>query len=156
MSVLLYFENRFVILFRLNKFVISFRLIELVFFPFCIQKRCSCNPTLLFAKAVGLEVYKRGISIMLVSKVTIVVGAWVFCSLTRHARLFIPTNLATNFNLRKRSDAATVSKKGGIYTFISPRVRSDRLRLLGSNVTGDQREDSETTLVFARTPSLGF
>ena len=93
---------------------------------------------------------------MLVSKVTIAVGAWVFCSLTTHAQLFVPTNLATKLNMRKRSDAATVSKKGGIYTFISPRVRSDPLLLLGSNVTGDQREDSETILVFARTPSLGF
>ena len=98
--------------------------------------------------------YKRGISIMLVSKVTIAVGAWVFCGLTRHARLFVPTNLAANLNVRKRSDAATVSKKGGIYTFISPRVRSDPLRLLGSNVTEDRREDSETTLVFVRTPFL--
>ena len=93
---------------------------------------------------------------MLVSKVTIAVEAWAFCSLTRHARLSAPTNLAANLNARKRSDATTVSKKGDIYTFISPRVRSDPLRLQGSNVTRDRREDRETTLVFARTPSLGF
>ena len=93
---------------------------------------------------------------MLVSKVTIAIGAWVFCSLTSHARLFVPTNLAANLNMRKRSDATTVLKKGGIYAFISPRVRSNPLRLLGSNVTGDRRVDSETTLVFTRTPSLGF
>ena len=93
---------------------------------------------------------------MLVSKVTIAIGACVFCSLTRHARLFVPTNLAANLNMRKRSDAATVLKKGGIYTFISPRVRSDPLRLQGSDVTRDRRDDSGTTLVFARTPSLGF
>ena len=104
---------------------------------------------------------KRETSIMLVSKVTVAVGALVFCSLSRHAWLFVPTNLATNLNVRKRSDAATadtetVSKKEGIYTFISARVRSDPLRLLGSNVTRDRREDSETTLVFARTPSFGF
>ena len=55
--------------------------------------------------------YKREISIMLVSKVTIAVGAWAFCSLTGHARLSIPTNLAANLNARKRSDATTVSKK---------------------------------------------
>ena len=78
---------------------------------FAFEKRCSCNPTLLFVKAVGPKVYKRGILILLVSKVTIAVRAWVFCSLTGHARLFVPTNLATNFNERKRSDAATVSKK---------------------------------------------
>ena len=48
---------------------------------------------------------------MLVSKVTVVVGAWAFCSLTRHARLSAPTNLAANLNARKRSDAMTVSKK---------------------------------------------
>ena len=62
---------------------------------------------------------------MLVSKVTIAVGAWVFCSLTRHAHLSVPTNLVVNLNARKRSDAMAVLKKGGIYTFISPRVRSD-------------------------------
>ena len=93
---------------------------------------------------------------MLVSKVTIAVGAWVFCSLVRHAQLFVPTNLATNLNARKRSNVVTVLKKGGIYAFISPRVRSDPLWLLESNVTEDRRDDSETTLVFARTPSLGF
>ena len=49
---------------------------------------------------------------MLVSKVTIAIGACVFCSLTRHARLFVPTNLVANLNARKRSDAATISKKG--------------------------------------------
>ena len=64
-----------------------------------------------FVKTVGPEVYKREISIMLVSKVTIAVGAWVFCSLTRHARLFVLTNLAANLNMRKRSDTTTVSKK---------------------------------------------
>ena len=93
---------------------------------------------------------------MLVSNVTIAVGAWVFCSLTRHARLFVPTNLAANLNVRKRSDAATVSKKGGIYTFISPQVRFDPLWSLGPDVTGDRSEGSELTLVFARTPYLGF
>jgi len=101
-------------------------------------------------------VYKREILIMLVSKVTVAIEAWVFCSLTRHARLFVPTNLATNLNARKRSDAATVSKKGGIYTFTSPRVRSDPLRSLGPDVTIDRSEGSKLTLVFARTPYLGF
>ena len=48
---------------------------------------------------------------MLVSNVTIAVGAWVFCSLTRHARLFVPKNLAANLNVRKRFDATIVSKK---------------------------------------------
>ena len=93
---------------------------------------------------------------MLVSKVTVAVGAWVFCSLTRHARLFVPTNLATSLNMRKRSDAVSILKERGFYTFTSPRVRSDPLRLLGSNVTGDRRDDNETILVFTRTPSLGF
>ena len=132
MSALLCLKNRFRISFRLNKFVISFHLIKLAFFPFCIQKRGSCNPTLLFIKTIGLEVCKRETLIMLVSKVTVAVGAWVFCSLTRHARLFIPPNHATSINMRKRFDAVTISKYG------------------------DRREDSETTLVFAHTPSLGF
>ena len=75
------------------------------------KKKGLCNPTLPFVKTVGPEVYKRETSIVLVSKLTVAVGAWVFCSLTGHARLFIPTNLATNLNVRKRSDAATVSKE---------------------------------------------
>ena len=128
------------------------------FLPFLHSKKGdSCDPTLPFVKAVGHEVYKRGISIMLVRKVTIAVRAWVFCSLTRHARLFVPTDLAANLNVRKRSDAATVlKKKGGIYTFISPWVRSDPLRSLGPDVTRDRSEGSELTLVFDRTPYLGF
>ena len=93
---------------------------------------------------------------MLVSKVTVAIRAWAFCSLTRRARLSVPTNLAANLDARKRSDATTVLKKGGIYTFISPRVRSDPLRSLGPDVTRDRSEGSELTLVFARTPYLGF
>ena len=89
---------------------------------------------------------------MMVSKVTVAVEAWAFCSLTRHARLSAPTNLAANLNARKRSDATTVSKKGGIYTFISLRVRSDPLRSLGPDVTRDRSEGSKLTLVFGRTP----
>ena len=119
---------------------------------FAFEKRYSCDPTLPFVKAIGPEVYKRGNSIMLVSKVTIAIGAWVFHSLTRHARLFVPTNLATNLNTRKSSNAMTISKKGGIYTFISTRVRSDPLRLLMLDVTGDRSEGSELTLVLALTP----
>ena len=48
---------------------------------------------------------------MLVSKVSIAVGAWVFCNLTKHAQLFVPTNLATSLTMRKRSNAVTVLKK---------------------------------------------
>ena len=52
--------------------------------------------------------------------------------------LSVPPNLAASLDARKRSDVMTVSKKrGGIRTFISPRVRSDPLRLLGPDVTGD-------------------
>ena len=144
------------LMYRKNKFVTSFCLIKLVFFPFCMRKRGSRNSTLPFVKTVGPEVCMRETSIMLVSKVTVAVGAWVFCSLTRHARLFVPTNLATYLNMRKRSNAATISKKGGIYTFISPRVIFDPLRLLGSNVTKDRRGDSEMNFVPTRTTSLGF
>ena len=71
-------------------------------------------------KTIGPEVYKREISIMLVSKVTIAIGAWVFCSLTRHARLFVPTNLAANLNVRKRSNAATVLKNEVFIPLPSP------------------------------------
>ena len=93
---------------------------------------------------------------MLVSKVAIAIGAWVFCSLTMHARLSVPTNLVVILNMRKRSNTTTVSKKGGFCTFISPRVRSDPLRSLGPDVTGDRSKGSELTLVFARMPYLGF
>ena len=94
-----------------NRFVILFHLSELVFFPFAFKKKGLCDSTLLFIKTIGPEVYKGEILIMLVSKVTIAVGAWVFCSLTRHAHSSIPTNLVVNLNTRKRSDATTVSKK---------------------------------------------
>ena len=94
-----------------NRFVILFRLSELVFFPFAFEKKGLCDLTLPFVKIVGPKVYKGEISIMLVRKVTIAIGAWVFCSLTRHARLFVPTNLVANLNTRKRSDAVTVLKR---------------------------------------------
>ena len=68
-----------------NKFAISFHLIELAFFPFCVRKRGSCNPTLPFVKIIGPEVCMRETLIMLVSKVTIAAEAWVVCNLTRHA-----------------------------------------------------------------------
>ena len=64
--------------------------------------------------------YKGEISIVLVSKVTIAIGAWVFCSLTRHARLFVPTNLVANLNKRKRSDAVTISKKEVFIPLLAP------------------------------------
>ena len=57
--------------------------------------------------------------IVLVSKVIVAVGAWVFYSLTRHARLSVPTNLAANLNVRKRSDATTVSKKKEVFIPLS-------------------------------------
>ena len=77
----------------------------------------SCIPTLPFVKTMGPEVCKRETSIMLVSKVIVAVGAWVFCSLTRHTRLFVPTNLATSLNVRKRSNIVTISKKGVLYLY---------------------------------------
>ena len=96
-----------------------FHSFNLTFFPFAIEKKSLRDPTLSFIKTIGPEVYKREISIMLVSKVTIAVGAWAFCSLTRHARLSAPTNLAANLNVRKRSDAMTVSKKKEVFIPLS-------------------------------------
>ena len=93
---------------------------DLIFFPFVFEKKGLCDPTLLFVKTIGPEVYKEEILIMLVSKVTLAVGAWVFCSLTRHAHLSAPTNLAANLNARKRSDAMTVSKKEVFIPLSSP------------------------------------
>ena len=91
------------------RFAILFHLFDLIFFPFVFEKKGLCDPTLLFVKTIGPEVYKGEISIVLVSKVTIAIGAWVFCSLTRHARLFVPTNLVANLNVRKMFDATTIS-----------------------------------------------
>ena len=93
---------------------------------------------------------------MLVSKVTVAVGAWVFCSLTRHARLSISTNLAINLNTRKRSDATTISKKEVFIPLSALRVRSDPLQLLEPDVTRDRSEGSKLTLIFVHTPYLGF
>ena len=75
------------------------------------KKKGSCNPTLLFVKTKGPEVCKRETSIMLVSKVTVAVGAWVFLQSDHACPEFVPTNLATNLNVRKRSNVATISKK---------------------------------------------
>ena len=133
-----------------------FRLFELVFFTFAFEKKGLCDPTLPFIKTVGPEVYKGEILVVLVSKVTIAVGAWAFCSLTRRASLSIPTNLATSLDTRERSDAMTILEKRGICTFISPRVRSGPLRSLGPDVTGDRSEGSELTLIFACTPYFGI
>ena len=96
-----------------NSFVSSFCFVrfDLTFFPFAIEKKSLCDPTLPFVKTIGPGVYKGENSIMLVSKVTVAIGAWVFCSLTRCARLSIPTNLAAGLDVRKRSDALTVSNK---------------------------------------------
>ena len=89
-----------------NSFVILFCLSKLVFSPFAFERRGLCDLTLPFNKTIGPEVYKREILIMLVSKVTLSVGAWGFCSLTKLARLFVPTNLNTNLDARKRSDTS--------------------------------------------------
>ena len=56
---------------------------------------------------------------MLVSKVTVAIGAWVFCCLTRHARLSVPASVATSLDVRKRSDAMTVSKKKEVFVPLS-------------------------------------
>ena len=125
---------------------------ELTFFPFAIEKKGLCDWTLPFVKTVGPEVYKREILICAGEQsYHSHRGVGFFCSLTRLARLSVPMNLAANLNARKRSDATTVSKKGGIYTFTSPRVQSNPLRSLGPDVTRDQSEGSELTLVFTHT-----
>ena len=54
---------------------------------------------------------------MMVSKVTVAVRAWAFCSLTRRARLSVPPNLVADLDARKRSNAMTVSKKERRYSF---------------------------------------
>ena len=55
--------------------------------------------------------YKGEISIKLVNKVIVAVGAWAFCYLTRRARLSVPIDLAASLTARRRSDAMTFSKK---------------------------------------------
>ena len=95
-----------------------FHSFELTFFPFAIEKKGLCDPTLPFVKTIGSEVYKGKISIMLVSKVTVAVGAWAFCSLTKQARLSVPTNLAASLDARKRSDVMIVSKRERRYSYL--------------------------------------
>ena len=94
---------------------------ELTFFPFAFEKKGLCDPILPFVKTIGPEVYKGEISIVLVSKVTIAVGAWVFHNLTRHACLSVPTNLAANLNARKRSNAMTILKKEVFIPLLAPK-----------------------------------
>ena len=57
---------------------------------------------------------------MLVSKDTVATKAKVFCSPTRDAQLFVSANLATRLNVRKRSDAATISEKVYLYLYQPP------------------------------------
>ena len=81
----------------------------------------------------------------------------------------VPPNLAPGLDVKRRSNViapgldakrrsnvifSRKEKKGGSHTFISPRVRSDPLRLLGSDVTGDRSEGGDLTFVFTRTPYL--
>ena len=54
---------------------------DLTFFPFAIEEKGLCDLALLFIKTIGPEVYKGEISIKLVSKVTVAVGASVFAVL---------------------------------------------------------------------------
>jgi len=66
--------------------------------------------------------------------------------------LSVPPNLAVSLDVRKRSVVMTYEKKkGGIRTFVSPRVRSDTLWLLRPDVTGDG-----LTLGFVCTSYLGL
>ena len=91
------------------------------FLPFLhLRKKVCAIRTLPFVKTVGPKVCKRETLIMLMSKVTVAVETWVFCSLTRHARLFIPTNLVTNLYVRKRSDAVSILKKGCFIPLSAP------------------------------------
>ena len=66
---------------KLFCFIILFHSFDLTFFLFAIEKKGLCDPTLPFVKTIGPEVYKGEISIMLVSKVTIAIEAWVFAVL---------------------------------------------------------------------------
>ena len=73
---------------------------------------------------------------MLVSKDSIAVEAWAFCSLTRHARLSVPTNLAANLNMRKRSDATTVLKKRRYLYLYQPLSEIRPLAVAGAGCYG--------------------
>ena len=49
--------------------------------------------------------------ITLMSKSAIAAGAYVPRSPTSHAQSFVSIDLATRFNVRKRSDAVTISER---------------------------------------------
>ena len=77
-----------------------FRSFALTFFPFAIEKKGLCDPTLPFVKTIGPEEYKGEILIMLVSKVTVAVVAPGFKDKTRYTLYVSPgsqiSHIATN------------------------------------------------------------
>ena len=123
---------------------------ELVFFPFAFEKKGLCDPTLPFVKTIGPEVYKGEISIMLVSKVTIAIEAWVFAVLPGMLVYLFPQTLPLTL-MRGRGLTQRLFRKKEVFIPLS-----DPLRSLEPDVIGDRSEGSELTLVFACTPYLGF
>ena len=67
---------------QIRDFVSRFRFVCLIL-PSSLfaKKKDLCDPTLPFVKTIGPEVYKGEILIMLVSEVTVAVGASVFAVL---------------------------------------------------------------------------
>ena len=117
------------------------------------MKKDLRDPTLLFVKTVGPKVFRGNFSCAGEQNYHSRLGM----GLSRSYQS-IPPNFAASLGARKRSAVMTFfqKKKGGTRTFISPRVRSDPLQLLGSDVTRDQSEGGELMFVFTRTPYLGL
>ena len=107
--------------------------------------------TLLFVKIVGPEVFWGNFDCAGEQNYRSCLGVGILRSYQS-----VPPNLATGLDAKRRSNVifSRKEKKGGSHTFISPRVRSDPLRLLGSDVTGDRSEGGELMFVFTRTPYL--
>ena len=128
-------ENRFVDLFH---YFVSF--VRSYLLPLFALKRSLCDLTLPLVQTVGPEVFRGNFDCAGEQNCRIRLGVGFLQSY-----LSVPPNLAASLDVRKRSDVMTVSKKKerGTCTFVSPRVRSDPLRLLGPDVTGDRSEGSE-------------
>ena len=82
-----------------NSFVSSFCFVrfDLTFFPFAIEKKSLCDPTLPFVKTIGLEVFRGNFDYAGEQKYYSRLGVGFLRSY-----LSVPPNLAASLNVRKK------------------------------------------------------
>ena len=99
------------------------------------MKEDLCDPILLLVKTVGPEVFRGNFDCAGEQNYRSHLGVGFFAVLP-----ICSPNLAASLDARKRFDEMSLfqKKKGVTRTFISPRVRSDPLWSLGSDVTRDR------------------